>query len=101
MNWLTAQPKQTVARGSLLATLICAIEATNSHQAKTGQAVKRISKFGEVSLLARKTSHTGEGDGLGTKIPVEEMDEGKCRIFCARHRWRCVVKNVRGPGLLM
>ena len=58
MNWSAAQPKQTVARGSLLATLICAIEATNSHQAKTGQAAKRISKLGEVSLLARKTNHS-------------------------------------------
>ena len=98
---VVGRSKQTVARASLLATPICVIEATNSQQAKTGQAVKRISKFGEVSLLARKTSHTVEGDGLGTKIPVKEMDEGKCRIFCARHRWRCVVKNVRGPGLLM
>jgi len=42
------------------------IEATNSQQAKMGQAVKRISKFGGVSLLvARKTSHTGEVYGLG------------------------------------
>lgn len=61
---VVGRTKQTVA--SLLATLICVIEATNSQQAKMGQAVKRISKFGGVSLLvARKTSHTGEVYGLG------------------------------------
>ena len=44
--------KQTVVRASLLAELICMIEARNSQQAKTGQAEKRISKFGEVLCVS-------------------------------------------------
>ena len=41
---VVGRTKQTVARASLLATLICVIEATNSQQTKMGQTVKRISK---------------------------------------------------------
>lgn len=44
--------KQTVVRASFLAKLIYMIEARNSQQKKTGQVVKRNSKFGEVLCVS-------------------------------------------------
>ena len=46
--------KQAVVRASFLAKLIYMIEARNSQQKKTGQVVKRNSKFGEVLCVCHR-----------------------------------------------
>ena len=95
MNWQAAQPKQTVARGSLLATLICAIETTNSlTPGKSGTD-------GEKNFQTRRSQFACQEDESWPResagFPVRVIGGGAWLRMCAGQDCSC--KFVR-PNVL-